>query len=418
MGTVESADDALQIFQIVDFVWSWARYVYRPRIRRCLDSLRSGTRYISRSSTEPPSHSHSVFSDANLESFNKLLLTDDDDDNIGKKVQGRNGVNHWGSACRALLRWEAVFQRSTTKHFDLCVRHSNVVSFAFKVLEIPRALIWYERFTDSLSDLGLAQPISALIKDSSYTVALTRARIGEMENFWIGDKGRKSYRNGKADSKTILRAFIFYRTFCGHTDRRITRELYCLLWSSEVLKNAGVSPPGHFDEACLEDFSKDDMKRALKQLRTIDGGNSVELAVNDTVRNLSLSKTGRAKWRSRSISMTLNEQMDKCLQLFDPLSDIYANLSSFRYENESLAAVESTGLSLPATFKCDWDDFEDSGVCLVETSIDSPEVCPKFCLFVDYNSTIDKDLLKTFRRDLRKLEKAKPGLRDVLPHLV
>ena len=38
-GTIESQDGALQILQIVDYIWSWARDVYRPQIRACLRSL-------------------------------------------------------------------------------------------------------------------------------------------------------------------------------------------------------------------------------------------------------------------------------------------------------------------------------------------------------------------------------------------
>ncbi|KAH9212893.1 hypothetical protein DL95DRAFT_410794 [Leptodontidium sp. 2 PMI_412] len=138
-GNLESQDGALQVFQIVDFIWTWARDVYRPQIRRCLSGRVASRRELSPTSTNPFSRSQSVLSVLSVRSASRPVLDTMLEDETPAPEVADDGH-----------QWSDPLNVSSLRPFHAVVRHSDFVLFSFRVLEIPDDLKSFHDLIDSL----------------------------------------------------------------------------------------------------------------------------------------------------------------------------------------------------------------------------------------------------------------------------
>jgi hypothetical protein len=190
-GNLESQDGALQIFQIVDFVWTWARDVYRPQIRNCLRGYDAYQREISPTSTNPFPRSQSVLSLPSARSFSQPLLDAMlEDDITAQEVVSDDQPDFQDASSHPFLKWADRRDVSMPWAPHTSMRHSDIVMFSFRVLEIPEN---QESFFDLIQSLRYDHENSRImlnalrvIRQNQYTLPMKRGQIHDLEKYWTG----------------------------------------------------------------------------------------------------------------------------------------------------------------------------------------------------------------------------------------
>lgn len=238
-GNLESQDGALQIFQVVDFIWTWARDVYRPQIRRCLRG-HPCQREISPTSTNPIRRSQSVLSvlSARSSSQQPLLETMLEDDITAREVVNNGQPDFQDTSSHPFLRWADHRDLSTPWGPHTSIRHSDIVRFSFRILEIPEG---QQSLEDLISSLKYDREnltmmfLHALktIQQNQCTLPLKRAQIYDLAKYWTGINAQMPYGQNTMNRRPdqTVDTFFLFRTFCQQEDWQIKREVYCVIWS-------------------------------------------------------------------------------------------------------------------------------------------------------------------------------------------
>ena len=146
-GTIQSQDGALQLLLIVDYIWSWARDIYQPTIRRLLAISLSGNRGFSPASTDrfrqsislscttsPAPNSQDQDSmqldqvTSSYEEHTEDSRSDEPEDDSCPSFPGPNCAE-----ADSFLRWAPGHQLSPTWTTLGSIRHADIVQFEFAV---------------------------------------------------------------------------------------------------------------------------------------------------------------------------------------------------------------------------------------------------------------------------------------------
>ena len=398
-GNLESQDGALQIFQIVDFIWTWARDVYRPQIRRCLSGRVTHPREISPTSTNPFPRSQSVFSVLSVRSVSRTVLdTMQEDETTASEVVNDDLPEFQDAGSHPFLRWSGPRNVSTPWAPHASLRHSDIVVFSFRVLEIPES---QESFHDLISSLRYDDEKSIMmlhalkaIQQNQYTLPLNRGQLHDIERSWTGVNTQTPYERsttGHPDQR--VEAFFLFRTFCQQEDWQLKREIYCVIWSPQAASVLNMfietDIDVFFDEESLPSIQHSEFIKPFQQLRQLSGRQSVAYALQNT--SLILlpcgDDSGRGKqllWRQPQRQGIPEHVIAKTVALFDSASYSEDGIQSYHHQCSRLLWVLRTeqGIDTPAELETVPDNVGKGGAMLAMKPSAWPQQCPRFCLFV------------------------------------
>ena len=406
-GNVESQDGAMQLFQIVDFIWTWARDVYRPQIRRCLSRDVLHQRETSPTSTNPFPRSQSVLSVLSRPSLSQPLLeTMVEDDITTQEVVNDNQPDSENESSHPFLRWAGRGDASTPRAPHTSIRHADIVMFSFRILEIPESPeIFHDLISSLRYDHGNSTMLDALkaIQQNQYTLPLTRGEIRDIETYWTGGETRKP--NGQSNMSNpdeTVEAFFLFRTFCQQEDWQVKREVYCVIWSSRASSVLSMFLETDIDLFLAKDsllsIQHYEFIQAFQQLRNISGRESVSHALNNTSLILLPCDDGsehgsQLQWREPQGQGLPEYVIAESVALFDSASCSEEVVQSHHHQSGRLLWVPGTGTATNPS--PDLGTIPDScgkgGAMLALRPGGWPQQCPRFCLFVLLRQDFDDE---------------------------
>lgn len=392
-GTIESHDGALQLFQIVDFIWTWARDVHRRQIRNCLRGHDADGREVSPTSTNPFARSESVFSTSSLRSLSHALFETREnsvmppEDGIHSYLNIRDASSHpflkWASYCDASAPWTA--QTST--------RRADIIAFSFRVLLMPDTKEEFHSLLHSLRwDEGRRARLLnllALTQQSSYSVLLRRRQIWDLAKNWTGVDLSPSHPSSATSPEEVTRAFFFFRTFCQRDNWQIKREVYCIM-SALTVSDAELYPNEWFLS-----IQHAGVLRTLAQVRNIFGKESVAYALRSCSLILrhpyhSDGAADQLEWSGPSDEKIAADSITQYFALFNDMASVSEISRLYHRQSVGLLQVLRTGESIerPSCLTRIPENVGRGAVLAIRPS-SWPSECPRFCLFVLLEHGID-----------------------------
>ena len=295
------------------------------------------------------------------------------------------------------------------------MRHSNIVMFSFRVLEIPEQPEGYYDLIHSLrydrENSRIMLHVLSVIRQNQYTLPMTRGQIRELEKYWTGENTQTSYgRSIISHPDQRIKAFLLFRTFFQQEDWQIKREVYCVIWSSQAASvlnlflGAGIN--FIFAEDSLVSIQQSEFIRAFQRVRKISGRQSVAYALDNTSLvlvpcNDASGHGNQLQWRQPQSQGIPEDVVEKSVAWFDFASYSEDVVQSYYHQAAGLLWViraEQT-IDLTPDLISIPDDVGKGGAMLVMKPGDWLPQCPRFCLFVLLNHGFrDQSLLAQLLR--------------------
>ena len=397
LGTIESYDGALQLILILDFIWTWARDIYRPAIRRCLREGSDSVRGHSPTSTDAFARSESLPSQRSFPpSIPGSTLTHRPEFNMSGAghASARGEFTIDDVVSHPLRQWNKSPDLVANWASQTIIRPSDIVSCSFRFLELPDKEESFDSLTRPLKDGSKRKQtlshLLPLIQQAQYSVPLARKDISTIERGWMGTNMADSKIN-RSKPHEVLMSFFFFRTFIQRQDWEIKRELYCIAWSietAEILRK--LTDPGlALDYLTYWSSSRvHDVIEATLHVRNVSGKKSVEWAFTDT--NLVLCQheeqsapNNRLQWTRPPSQGVSGAVLLRYRNLFQAASSGIPPFSELHYRSDRLLWLRRQDHAAEAK----------EGAILAGKSYQWPEQCPKFCLFVLEGGEIDTSYL-------------------------
>jgi hypothetical protein len=227
-GTIQSHDGALQLLLIVDYIWSWARDVYRSTIRRVLSKR---YRDVSPASTDRHRHSVSLScatSSAPESQEQGPMELDEAGMDTGSQVppsgtdRSRSSHTTEVSDSKDTSLMLVAFRRWSAGHPHLpswcnlgSIRHSDNIQASFECYRTNRTG-FYNVYTNRV-------PSSNSEGSTSSTFLMNMEQIRQLASMYNNVDPQLSFGG------TVEVSFISH-TFCDKSKWQIRRLLICLIW--------------------------------------------------------------------------------------------------------------------------------------------------------------------------------------------
>lgn len=358
---------------IVDYIWSWARDIYRTTVRNLIANSRISFRTVSPVSTDRLRYSISLCPTSSL--------AHDPQDLDGIQTDGT------GAGCDRSQRQEStepVFLQDATSHPFLrwavghpdspswtalgSIRHANIVQLEFQYHDHCAAAT--SREEDMLSNED--QLSKSGLKD--YSIRISREQLNDIAFIW-GTRNQSAWGFGLAHT---MRATFYFKTYCSQSSWQIKRVLHCNIWEEEQLPLSRHS-------------NTEELMRAMLKVRNIHGRESAWLALRST--DLILRPTrgdGGLEWVTFTDSNLTEKASDILSGHAAGRNQGIGGVCRVRLDNGLFwtgTVLNNRDQCLPAS--CGKDNR--TGDCLLAIRSSSwPDTVPKFCLFVpaetDYES--------------------------------
>jgi hypothetical protein len=234
-GTIQSQDGALQLLLIVEYIWSWARDVYRPAIKMLIEKSMNEDQGLSPASTGQFYRSLSLSSAISLQpsSQDKGPMDLDQtnyylDSSISNELQNEGkGVEDTQAAgtyipCSASTILLADAQPNSRMSTNLrTTHHGYVIQFGSAI---------YQAYDTGLLDFGRGFPMKRLPLSVQCfpTFLMTYVQIKRVMSLWPYKPTRFCGRKGRT---TLQVSFVFH-TFYDRPATRINSVLSCVVWRS------------------------------------------------------------------------------------------------------------------------------------------------------------------------------------------
>lgn len=412
LGIIESEDGALQLLQIVDFIWTWARDVYRPQIRRCLAGLPNPYKRspsfddrIVRSQSGAPNSRVQSFSQPSLGSVQEENLVAQAEDSPMQEAENYGQLSLEDASSHPFLRWALRRDLSKSWARKSSIRHSDIVMFSFRVFEVPDTEESLKDLISSLQDDQGAQAVIwhllELMEENPNTFVLRRGDIPEMEKSWTGTDAQSSYGSCIANFDEAVRAFFFFRSCCQSNDWQLRRQMYCIIWSSEAAKMFGnylsTDVELGFGESAFQCVPPSEVIQSFQQLRSLSGKYSVVYALLGTsfilqpFQDVSQDRS-QVRWSSPQEGGLSTPMIEQLTILFN---------SAFGGDVVQLRQYQSHGLhqvfqaqqpsNTPPRLLQVGDNFGQLEAIMAIKSDLWPQECPRFCLFVLLDQDFDNE---------------------------
>ena len=385
-GTVESCDGLFQLLQIIDYIWTWARDMYRPKISQCLSALVPRTRARSNSTDISLGRSQSVLSEATLRPRKRARISASIEQNALADVSRSHGNFSANQAHRLHPYGPNSTNSEQCKYPRTGLRHSNLVLFCFRSFRCPsraqanrnsRIRLGHEITLETFESLRRSQSV--------FFFELTSNQIECLERLWTGDDSKSGCipeSTAALDERKF--AYFYFRTFCRGTDWQIVRELNCVLYDMTDVEQLfrpqrDNTALGRENQASDSDWHTH-LVKLIAMVRHMTGKMSISYAVNNT--RLVPSRAPDSGNNSNILRWGA-ERSSHLEHLENPASRTYWSSDSYS-ESWKLIALEPQTLEeaesqLPMIVPKDWGQV---GGILTKKPQTWPVECPKFCFFV------------------------------------
>ena len=212
---------------------------------------------------------------------------------------------------------------------------------------------------------------------------------------WTGIE-KVSTVNASTSPTDVLRVFFFFRTFIRGEDWQVRRELYCVTLSMDAVKTLNsllktrlmVNP---CRPASSSQFTT--IRQRLLRLRNLLGSEALQYAMNNVSLSLSFDMD-EVQWNlPPAKGWIVGRAASALYQKFHEVAQT-ARLSSSKLDLslEPLPWIQQHQVErsdtepLPKTFK---SLDNEGGAILVIKPVSSPQLIPKFCLFVLEKGHVD-----------------------------
>jgi hypothetical protein len=406
LGSIESEDGALQILQIMDFIWTWARDVYRPQIRRCLGGGMPRIRGISQTSTVAYSRAESVMSDRTLpqisQQFSMEPLTQEmelqpaeihlEDGRLEMQPRFRE-VND-----DPILSWSDPKRGDEGSVVHCMVRHSDRVAFVFRGFQIDDLL------AAANSGNAIRTAMSELL-EAQCVFNLTFNQIEVLKHHWLGQEPP-----GADSSVDTFNAVLLFSAYCDRANWQITRTLCCLIWSPSLDNTSDLRSGSRRSEVPRSGTPSSPIIDALDQLRHLRGGDSIHSALDLSMAALcnNLATTGdqgAVTWSSVGEGAALPSPVSHLLEVFNTSPSLVVPPDKQDQGHRILAIIEpNPSANLPSYTSSISHNAVSEKAVLVLKPEEWPVDSPPFCLFTWYH------------QEENELDRGK--IKQVLNHLV
>ena len=324
-----------------------------------------------------------------------------EDDTIAQEVVSDNHQDFHDASSDPFLKWADRRDVSIPWAANTSMRHSDIVMFSFRVLEIPEN---QEDFYDLIHSLRYDHENSRMmlhvlrvIRQNQYTLPMTRGQICDLEKYWTGANTETSYGTNIMDHPDQrIRAFLLFRTFCQQEDWQIKREVYCVIWTSRAASLLslflGADIDFIFDEDSPPSIQQSEFIRAFQQVRKFSGRQSVAYALDDTSLvllpyNDASGRGNLLQWRQPQSQGISGDVVKNSVAWFDFASCSEDIVQAYHHQGAGLLWVIGTEQTTdpPPELMSIPDDVGKGGAMLVMKPGAWPQQCPRFCLFVLLN---------------------------------
>jgi hypothetical protein len=449
-GTIESQDGALQLLQIVDHIWTWARDIYRPGIRTCLqtvnnrevspastvqfygtpsirsdsiplsirnyDNTASGqfhntfqrdqtasvytSEHVSRSRQRFEAHSIRNQSAKPSEDVRDVIFISDEEI---ERVGARPGVMSYHQSPRAhperasipahpILRWADLHRSSVVLSTFATVSHANIARYRFYIrditdFEIYLSITGSEYARKDRWQLMCLYPIS---------IQVSRETLSRFESFWT----ERIHEEPVSSPDEIVRATIFFHTYLEQTNWRIVKEILCVIWPTEIVDEDmelvqidSIVTPSH-----AITFSH--LSVLSHPLKKLSGSQSVLCAHNNYIL-LPFFDHGGYSWKTPGGEFPSETGLKACISLLKDDALFAFSKKAIRPEDTGPITLASTETLNEASESLpDLPDTMNQVNSLIAIKPTSwPMRTPKFCLFVLQEENLDS--AKTLTRLLK-----------------
>lgn len=396
-GTIESQDGALQLLQIVDYIWTWARDIYRPQMRHCLRtidgreptpvfpsrihrSLSAQTESSNYSATDPRS------SEVELEERNNYSRQYIDSlPDIAETNQITPAASvQYKSHPHPFLRWATLHNDSPHLASFATIRHADLVSSSFYIREIPNIETYLSTFESSYTRKERLR----LIDMYRFSILISRRDLHHLESYWTG------CGNWVPFSSETVKVTLFYHTYLQNTSWHIVKELVCIIWphdeiDEEALLDRHTEPAQAIDRACYQW-----LEHGIQPVKQLQGSHSVLCAFNNYViipvfRQFQphRRKDPDMIWVTPDQFFPSDSNVKECIELLqdDGLFAVKRDQQSSYFDADTtMAMIDSMDNDVDRTTYLPGlpeKSHETNSLIFVKPN-DWPSTTPKFCLFV------------------------------------
>jgi hypothetical protein len=389
-GTIQSQDGALQLLLIVDYIWSWARDIYRPTIRTLLANSLSGTRGFSPASTDRFRQSISLScttSPAPNSQDQNLMQLDQATSNPEERTQDsradepedddyRSFLEPQYAEADSFLRWAPGHRYSPAWTTLGSIRHADIIQFEFAV---------YRTHGAELESPALP------------TFLMTPTQLQQVTSLWPKPY---NYMSEPELGDLVQVGFVFH-TFCNPSTWQIIRVLSCAIWGANFAStdfgtdHVTVVP---FRASEIKDgppmlVRLHDLRNALLDVRELRGRQSIIHALQGVARVLSLDDQDPGWVALEDACEGSNGMVETVSQtIFDNLApqslriptmggiDVKADRHAYTRVFSRVRRIEQQ--RSPSTIPHLSQDTKKSQSIIAIRSPNWQTDCPLFCLFV------------------------------------
>ena len=403
-GTVQSQDDALQLLLTVDYIWSWARDLYRPSVIKHLSSTLNNV-----------SDWNSAFSNRFCPSVSlsartsPILKAEDPDemqiDDIPETTESSSDKMYIEPTRSLKITMIPQLPSSWTGIGK--IRHSNIINLEHRVgfALLPRTgWEWVE-----------AHQILKLL--FSLRITMSSGTMSNTHRFWEKDE----FFTLDHDSKGLFETTLLFQTYCDSQTWQIKRVKTHIRWEpseSPSVGNDHLWLPPHLETS--------ELAVLLREAQEIHGAGSVQCAIQNQNWVLAPDENQALTWRSfhdlnipqnalemlkkkACLRMTKNftlsgDKMTKKIipSLCEQQNSITRSLEQNPLTGDSIIAIDrSTGQPRFCLFVTSpRDDWADRAVLheLLQEAVHKKNFCG------DLEPRLGQDELQTLRRWIRYLK--------------
>ncbi|KAF2734480.1 hypothetical protein EJ04DRAFT_244784 [Polyplosphaeria fusca] len=401
-GTIESQDGALQIYQIVDYIWSWARDIFRPRVQRILSQLCNLRGGVSSASPDRVRQQYSLdLSEQDLDvpdapesietiredSPNDIISAVQEDQDKMEVEQEYLGFAHSSDAnFHPFLHWSRLGVTSPAGTSQCSIRFSDLVSFSCHVFEENNQ----NRLESECRSIQPHFDSQGLDHLRTYAIMLSKRELEELSTLWTSNTAPNS------NHTQIQKVTLFFQASCHRQDWQIRRQLFCIVWNEQTPLQAHARnhvadwpatrhPPDRFSK----------VKKAIKDLHSMRTIQSVLYALGSQM----LVFVPRAKHHLQQEGIHTGCVWARPETQLIPISTLQACVNAITNNHfqqtgrglgfggtpERLLEIHASadesgtgGLTVPVLP----NPFDKGDGILAIRSEKWPRGCPKFCLFV------------------------------------
>jgi hypothetical protein len=375
--------------------------VYRPQIRRCLSRHSSDQRAPSPTSTAPFQRAQSILS---VHSIRTVAPLPPRPPLSGSQASERTRNADFSDArTHTFLRRGDPHDLSRPFAQDCSIRHSDIVLFSFRNLDMPRDLDSLRTLIGTLrcgaEEQEMMMHALNFVRQDQISLTMRRDQIHQIEESWTGASSQR--RSLSSNTNQMVKAFFFFRTFFQHKDWQLKRELYCVTFSAEAAALMTTVFGADID-CCFEDnlqtTDPHELVQELRNLRYLSGRQSVGNAIVESALYVSHCDNDGAggiqvKWHppDQRIPKTCIERL---ADLFISVSGTRDTVCAYHRQSENLLLIHRTAEATEATGVTSGlqeisDDVGRNEAMLIIRANNWPRECSRFCLFVLIDQNFD-----------------------------